>query len=154
MKEKKYYLTEYGLERVKKEYGTLKEERRKKLKNETPEVFHSEDVNPEYLAFRRELGILEEKIVKMEEVLRNAEVIKNPGKNCKEVQLGAHITVEAGGQEDEFLLVGTMEADPNNGKISNESPVGGALLGRKEGDEVTVSSTTKVVYKIKKVSYK
>ncbi len=153
MEKKKYYLTKEGLNRIRKEYEDLKEKRREKLKNEAPEVFHSEDVNPEYLTFRRDLGILEEKISKMEEVLNNVEIISSPEEGCKEVKLGARVTIEAGGQEDEFHLVGTMEADPNLGKISNESPVGRALMGRKEGEEVPVSSPIKTVYKIKKVRY-
>ncbi len=151
--EKKHYLTKEGLERIRKEYEDLKTKRREKLKHEAPEVFHSEDVNPEYLTFRRDLSIIEEKIKKLDEVLRNAETIEPPKEECKEVRLGAKVRIEAEGQEDEFLLVGTMEADPNTGKISNESPVGKALMGREEGEEVPVSSPVKTVYKIKEVRY-
>ncbi len=150
MGNKKYYLTQDGLEKVRKEYEKAKEARREKIREESPDVFHSEDVNPEYLTFRKEMGILEEKITKLKDVLQNAEVIKNPRKECKEVFLGARITLENGRKKDELFLVGTMEADPNLGKVSDESPIGKALLGKKEGDKVTVS---KRVYKIKKVSY-
>jgi len=153
MGDKKYYLTKEGFEKIKSDYDKLRKEKKEKLK-EVPEALHSEELNPEYLSFRRELGLLEEKISKLEEVLRNTEIIKSPSKNCKEVRLGATVTIEAGGQEDEFVLVGTMEADPVLGKISDESPVGRALLGAKEGDSVTISSRVKVVYKIKKVRYK
>jgi len=146
-------LTKDGFEKVKKEYEELRVKKKEKLKN-TPEALHSEELNPEYLAFRRELGLLEEKIAKLDEVLRNTEIIKSSSKNCKEVKLGAKVTIEAGGQEDEFVVVGTMEADPVLGRISDESPVGKALLGAKEGDEITVSSKIQVVYKIKKVRYK
>ncbi len=153
MGNKKYYLTEKGIDRVKMEYEELKKQRREKLKKESPEVFHSEEVNPEYITFRKELGVLEEKISKMEEVLRGAEIIKKPSKGCKEIHVGAEITVDVKGQEDKLTLVGTMEADPSLGRISNESPVGRALLGHKEGDKVTVSSPIQTVYKIKKVDY-
>ncbi len=153
MADKKYYLTEEGLKKIKKEFELLKELRRSKLRDDTPEAFHSEDLNPEYLNFRKDIGFLESKINKIEEVLKNVEIITSPQKECKEVRLGAMVTIEANKQIDEFILVGTLEADPTLGKISNESPVGKALLGCKEGEEVTVSSPIKTIYKIKKVSY-
>ncbi len=153
MANKKYYLTKEGLDKVKKEYEELKKEKRSKIKTEAPEVFHSEDVNPEYISFRKDMSVLEEKIAKMEEVIRGAQMIESPQKDCKEINLGAEITVDVKGQEDKITLVGTMEADPALGKISNESPVGKALFGRKEGEEVTVSSPIQTVYKIKKVEY-
>ncbi len=154
MEEKRYYLTKEGLERIKKEYKEMKRQRRDKLKKESPEILHSEDVNPEYLTFRRDLVILEENISKMEKALRNVEIIELPKKECKDIRLGASITMETNGRVEEFTLVGTMEADPNFGKISNESPIGKALLGKKEGEEVIISSSFKTVYKIKKVCYK
>ncbi len=153
MSNKKYYLTKEGLERIKKEQEELKAKRREKLKEEAPETTHTEDPDPEYLTFRKDLAVLEEKITKVESVLRNAEIIKSPSKDCKDIQLGAEVVIEANGQEDKFILVGTMEADPIFGKISDESPVGRALLGKKEGEEVRVSSKIEVIYKIKKVSY-
>ncbi len=153
MMDKKYYLTKEGLEKTKREYEKLREERRAKLKESAPEVFHSGDLNPEYLSFRKELGEIEERLAKLEIVLRDAEITKPPQGECKEVRLGARITIEASGQIEEFILVGTMEADPALGKISNESPVGKALLGCKEGDMVVVSSRVEVTYKIKKVYY-
>ncbi len=153
MSNKKYYLTKEGLERIKKEYEELKTKRREKLKEDAPEATHTEDPDPEYLTFRKDLAVLEEKIAKVEDVLRNVEIIKSPSKKCKDIRLGAEVVIEANGQEDKFILVGTMEADPIFGKISDESPVGRALLGKKEGEEVKVSSKIEVIYKIKKVSY-
>ncbi len=153
MSDKKYYLTEDGLKRISCQHEELKKQKKEKLKTEAPDVVYSEDVDPEYLAFRKDLNILEEKISKLEEVLRNAEIIKPPSKGCKEIHLGAEITLNVMEQEDKVILVGTMEADPVLGKISDESPVGKALLGKKEGEEVVVSSSTQTVYKIKKVSY-
>ncbi len=151
MQNKQYYLTEQGLQKTRRELERLKRMRRRKLKKEVPEAIHSEDLNPEYLNFRKELGFIEKKIAKLEEVLKNVEVIKTPGNRNKKVCLGSRVTVEANGQEDKFDIVGTMEADPYLSKISNESLVGQALLGAKEGEEITVSSKVKVVYKIKKV---
>ncbi len=153
MSDKKYYLTEDGLKKINYQHEELKKQRKEKLKIEAPEVVYSEDVDPEYLTFRKDLNILEEKILKLEEVLRNAEIIKPPSKGCKEIRLGAEIVLDAKEKEDKVILVGTMEADPVLGKISDESPVGRALLGKKEGEEVIISSSVQKVYKIKKVSY-
>jgi transcription elongation factor GreA len=69
------------------------------------------------------------------------------------VDLGARVKIGINGHEDEFMLVGTLEANPTAGKISNESPVGKALMGHRVGDKVIISSPVKVVYTIKKISY-
>lgn len=138
---------------MKKEHEELKKKRKEKLKVEAPEASHSEDVDPEYLAFRKDLGILEGKIMKMEEIVRNAEIIKLPPKGCKEVRLGAEVVLDDQGKESKVILVGTVEADPILGKISDESPLGKAFLGKREGEEVAVCSTVQRIYKIKKVSY-
>ena len=69
------------------------------------------------------------------------------------VDLGAKVKIDIAGKKDEFMIVGTLEANPSLGKISNESPVGRALLGHKVGDEIVVSSPMKTTYKIKKIKY-
>ncbi len=149
---KKYHLTEQGLTRLKDELDKLIEKRKEKTKGEVPGVLHSEDLNPEYLDFREKIHFLERRIVKLKEVIKNAEIIEPP-EDKKEIRLGAKILVEADGQEDEFILVGSLEADPAEGKISDESLVGKKLLGKKTGEEVKVSCKVETVYKIKKVEY-
>ena len=67
--------------------------------------------------------------------------------------MGAKVKVEFAGEKDEFMIVGTLEANPDAGRISNESPVGKALLGAKIGDEVMVYSPKKTVYKVKSIKY-
>jgi transcription elongation factor GreA len=152
MSEKKYYLTKEGFEKIKKEHEELKKQRKEKLRVDAPEAFHSEEVDPEYLSFQKELSDLEERITKLEDALRGAEII-SPLLNCKEIRLGAEVVIDIKGKEDKIILVGTLEADPEKGKISNESPVGKALFGRREGDIVTISSSKSITYKIKKISY-
>jgi len=153
--EKKFYLTKEGLERFKKEYQTLKKLRLLKTKGEAPKTWQSEDLNPEYLSFREDLGFLESRIAELEYILKNAELIKLPSKEKQNiVGLGATVTLEEpDGQINEFMVVGTLEANPSEGKISSESPVGKALLGQRVGDEVIITSPIKVVYKIKKTKY-
>lgn len=153
--EKKFYLTKEGLEGIKKECKDLKALKLAKTKGESPKVLHSEDLNPEYLAFREDLNFLEVRIFELENILKNTELIKPPKKEKQNtINLGATILVEIGGQNDEFILVGSLEANPSMGKISNESPVGKALLGHKTGDEVLISSPIKTIYKIKKIKYR
>lgn len=153
--ERKFYLTKEGLEKLKKEHKDLKELKLAKTKGESPKILHSEDFNPEYLAFQEDLSFLQIRLVELENILKNANIIKPPAKEKQNiVNLGATVFVEVDGQKDEFTLVGSLEANPSLGKISNESPVGRALLGHRTGDEVVVSSPIQTVYKIKKIKYK
>lgn len=143
------------MEKLKKEYETLKVLKLSKLKGESPKVLHSEDINPEYLAFKEDIGFLETRIAELEYILKNFEIIKTPPKGKQNVvHLGATVTLEdKDGAINEFMIVGTLEANPGEGKISSESPVGKALLGKKVGEEVIITSPIKVVYKIKKIRY-
>jgi len=154
MVEEKYYLTKEGLEKIKKEHQRLLKMRQSMLKTEAPSVFHSEELNAEFVSYREDFEYLESRIAEIEHILKNYELIKPPPKKERDtVKLGARVTVEVNNQEDEFMIIGTLEANPSAGKISDKSPVGKALLGHKVGDEVVVSSPTKVVYKIKAIKY-
>lgn len=149
-----YYLTKEGLEKVKKEHQKLLDFKKAKTKDEVPSIWHSEDVNPEYLSFQEDMSLMEARIVEYENILRNAELIKKPQKEKQDtIQLGATVVCEVGGEKDEFVLVGSLEANPALGKISDESPVGKALLDSRVGDVITVNSSVKVSYKILKISY-
>jgi len=155
VEEKKFHLTKEGLERIKKEYRTLKELKLAKTRGESPKILHSEDLNPEYLAFQEDITFLESRIIELENIIKNAELIKPPKKEKQNIiDLGATVLVEVDGQTDEFTILGSLEANPSLGKISNESPVGHALLGGKVGDEVFISSPVKIIYKILKIKYK
>lgn len=150
-----YHLTKEGLNRIKEEHERLLELRRKKtLGEEVPSSWHSEEVNPDYLAYQEDMNLLEAKIEEYEAILRNVEMIKPPEKEKRnEVQLGAVIKVEVDKEQDEFTLVGSLEANPMVGKISNESPVGHALIGRRVGEEVVVNSSIQIRYRILHISY-
>ena len=154
MAEEKFYLTAEGLEKIKKEHQDLKGLKLVKTKGEIPKIWHSEDINPEYLSFREDLSFLETRIAELENILKNVDLIKPPPKEKRGfVNLGAKVLVKVDGQTDEFEIVGSLEANPSLGKISNESPVGKALLGHQAGDEVLISSPIKTIYKIKKIKY-
>ena len=154
MEEKKFYLTKEGLAKIKKEHEDLKALKLAKTAGEIPKIWHSEDLNPEYLSFQEDLSFLEVRIAELENILRNAELIKPLPKNKQSiVSLGAKVLVQVDGQTDEFTIVGSFEANPSLGKISNESPVGKALLGHRVGEEVLVSSPIRTIYKIRKIKY-
>jgi len=152
---KKFYLSKEGLEKIKKQYQNLRDIKLAKTKGEIPKIWHSEDTNPEYLSFQEDLSFLESRIAELEYILKNVELIKAPQKDKQNiVDLGATVTLEeADGQINEFMITGTLEANPGEGKISSESPVGKAILGKKLGDEVIITSPIKVVYRIKKIKY-
>ncbi len=155
MPDKKFYLTKEGLEKVKKEYERLVEFRKLKTKGDVPSLLESEDVNPEYLSFQEDMSFLDARLAEYENILKNVEFIKIPPKERKEVVcLGAKVVVKVDdGQIDEYEIVGTLEANPSLGKISDESPVGKAFLGQKIGAEVMVSSPKKTIYTIEKIRY-
>jgi transcription elongation factor GreA len=154
VQEKKFYLTKEGLERLRKELQGLNTLKISKTKGEAPKIWHSEDLNPEYLSFQEDLSFLESRITELKYILRNTQLIKPPPKEKQNIiHLGAKVLVEVDGQKDELEIVGTLEANPTIGKISNESPVGRILLGHKVGDTVLASSPIKTIYKIKKIKY-
>jgi len=141
--EEKFYLTKQGLEKMKREYLYLKDLKISKTRGESPKILQSEDLNPEYLAFQEDISFLESRIAELDNILKQ-----------NVVDIGATVLVEVDGQNDEFTLVGSLEANPSVGRISNESPVGKALLKHRSGEDVIVSSPIKTIYKIKKIKYK
>jgi transcription elongation factor GreA len=155
METKIFYVTKAKLQELKKEYEELSAfERAKSIGQEAPKILESEDVNPEFLSFQEDIGFLRSRIDELKNVLDHYELIKMPSKEKRDViGMGAKVMVDVGKEKDEFMIVGTLEANPALGKISNESPVGRALVGHKIGDEVVVSSHTKTPYKIKNIKY-
>jgi len=151
----KFYLTEEKLKKLKKEYEELQKIAQMKVREKIPEIFHSEELNPEYLAYREDNELLQARLADLKYILKNTELIKTPPKEKQNiVNLGAHVTIETEGQIDEFEIIGSLEANPSLGKISNECPVGRTLLGHRVGDMVVVQSGMKTVYKILKIKYK
>lgn len=154
--ENRFYITTEGLKKIEQEYKNLTELRMAKTKGDVPKIWHSEDLDPEYLSFQEDLNFIETRILELENILKNAKMIEPPPQEQRSlVGLGSTVVVEIDKEhQDEFMIVGTIEANPSLGKISNASPVGKALLGHKVGDEIIMSSPIKTVYKIKKIKYK
>jgi len=136
---------------VKKEYESLLKIKMFKTQSEAPNILESQDLNPEYVSYKEDLELLENRLLELENVIKNVVIIEKPPKGKADfIDLGAIVLVENGIQKEQFTIVGTFEANPDSGKISNESPVGRALLGHKAGDKVSVFKT---IYKIKEVKY-
>ena len=107
--------------------------------------------NAEYQTARQEQERNEARISELENILQSVEIIKKPSGGSK-VQLGSKVKL-SNGSVKEFQVVGTVEADPLNGKISDESPIGQALLGKKVGDSVEIKTPAEtVVYQIVEIS--
>lgn len=105
--------------------------------------------NAAYQMAKGRLRGISQRILELEDQLKNAVIIK-PVKNAGKVQLGSKVTVEAGGKEKTFLILGSSETDPSKNIISHNSPIGSALMGRKLGEIVKIQSTG-VEYKIVRI---
>ncbi len=153
MDKKKVYVTKEGLEELKRELAVLNDEKRPQVLERVSAARSMGDLaeNSEYTAAREELSLMDGRIEELSEIIKNAELIDENHKSGRGaiVQLGALITVSVGGKKEEFSLVGEWEADPKNKKISHESPLGKALIGKAIGEKVEVEAPAgKVVYTI------
>ncbi len=146
------YLTAEGVENLRHELDHLVNVKRPALAERLHRAIQQGDLseNADYIAAKEEQGFLEGRIQQIETILRNAVIIEENGPT-DEVALGNRVTVvEEGAEEAEtFRIVGPAEADPTNGKVSNESPLGQALLGHRIGDTVTVEAPEgEIVFRI------
>lgn len=149
----KYYLTKERLEELKKELEFLKVQKRLEVSERLKRAKEFGDLseNSEYTEAREEQSLVEGRIFELEEVLKKAVIIgKNEGGG--EIGIGSTVTVKKDGANLTYTIVGSDEAKPEEGKISNESPLGRAFLGRKVGDSVTAKTPSgEVNYKIVKI---
>lgn len=143
MAEEKHYMTEEGKKKLEEELEQLITERRKEVveRIKVARSFGDLSENSEYDSAKEEQAFVEGRIQQLETMIRNAEIIEED-KNSSKVSLGKKVTfVEIpDGEEEEYVIVGRAEADPLEGKISNESPMAQSLIGKEIGDQVTVST--------------
>jgi transcription elongation factor GreA len=149
----KTYLTPEGEAKLKAELTELTGIRREELSQRLRSAIQMGDLseNADYHKAKEDQGFLEGRIQEIEAVLRTAIIIEHSQSDF--VTVGSHITIQEDGLDPEtFYVVGAKEADPRNGKISNESPIGSALMNHKVGDEVIVETPGgKIKFKILKV---
>ena len=131
------YLTAEGKTKLQEELEYLKGPARDDLSKRLRIAIEQGDLseNADYIAAKEEQGFLEGRIQELEQTLKNAKIIDTLEKNHNEVGIGDHITIQEKDYPAEtFYLVGPKEANPRNGRISHESPIGRALIGHKVND--------------------
>lgn len=135
MSHRKFILTKTGLEQLKQEYNLLITEERSSVIRRIQRAREFGDLaeNSEYDAAKEAQTLLETRIAELEDVLHSAQVIEQTAKTDF-VVIGSRVTVEMNDEIHEFMIVGSIEADPAEKKISNDSPVGKAILGLKAGE--------------------
>ncbi len=136
-------ITKAGKEQLEKELADLKGPRRQEISRRLKHAIENGDLseNADYISAKEDQGFLEGRILEVETILANAEVVDEPGVMTGKVQIGNKVTVqEAGEPEEVFELVGVSEVNTLQGKISYESPIGSALLDKRVGDKVTVKT--------------
>jgi transcription elongation factor GreA len=154
MLKKMFRLTKDGADELKKELAQLVAQRSSIAERiKTAREFGDLAENAEYQSARQEQDKNETRISEVEHILQNLELIESPRGDSK-VQLGSMIKLKSeDGKTKEFQVVGTVEADPLEGKISDESPIGKALLGKKEGEAVEIKTPAETAtYKIVEIS--
>lgn len=137
--QKSYQITEDGKKELEKELVALKSQRGEIAdKIATARGFGDLSENAEYDAAREEQGLLETRVAEIEDILQNATIIN--ASDSSTVVLGSTVELKNDEKTVKYTVVGPVEANPLEGKISNESPIGQALIGKTVGDEVVIST--------------
>lgn len=148
------YLTKQGLANLQQELEELKLVKRPQAIKRIDEAKSMGDIseNAEYDDAKEALAMLEARVFEIEETLKTYQLIEETG-DAKKVRVGSKVVVEANGKEKTLTIVGSSEADPLSGKISNESPIGRALLGCAPKDVAPVETPAgRVMYKVVSIS--
>lgn len=153
-KNQKILLTQNGLEELKKEYHELTDIKRAKAVERIAAARDLGDLseNSEYAAAREDLAFIDGRILEIEEILKDVQVVSISKKARKTVGVGSTVKVHLNGKKESFTIVGEWEADPAKKRISHTSPIGKALFGKKVGEIVEVEAPIgKILYKIIKI---
>jgi transcription elongation factor GreA len=137
------YLTSEGATKLKAELEELKGPKREEIAKRLRSAIQMGDLseNADYHKAKEDQAFMEGKIQELEYLLKNATIVEVADVSTDNVQVGTRVTVQEEGYSPEtYFLVGGKEADPRNGRISNESPIGQALMGCRVGDEVVVKT--------------
>lgn len=153
MSEKEVILTQDGLRKLEEELEHLKSVKRREVAERIKVAIGYGDIseNSEYEDAKNEQAFIEGRIITLEKMLRNARIINNDEIETDSVSIGSTVLIKdlEFGDELEYTIVGTAESDPSQNKISNESPVGKAILGKKKGAVVDVNVPVGIIqYKI------
>ncbi len=147
MTEKPIYLTKEGRARLEAEIEELETVGRKDVAERIRQAKELGDISEsgEYEDAKNKQAFLEGRIREVRNILNNAQMIDEENSDTREVRVGSSVTIRyEDGDEEEWMIVGAAEANPRNGKISNESPIGSALLGKKPRQKVSVTTPSGV----------
>jgi transcription elongation factor GreA len=141
--EEELFLTSEGAAKLKAELEELEGPRRQEMAKRLRSAIQMGDLseNADYIKAKEDQAFMEGRIQELEYLLKNATIVDTNGMQTDTVQVGSCVIVQVDGEpEERYCLVGVKEADPRHGKISNESPIGQALMGAHVGDEVTANT--------------
>lgn len=149
-----YYVSQEGYEELKKELESLKSDARREVAEDLKRAKEYGDLseNSEYAEARQKQTVIESRIFELEEMLKNASIIKKSGTG-EQVEVGSTVSVKKNGKALVYQIVGSSESNPAENKISNESPLGRSFLGKRAGEKVEVTTPSGAsVYEITSIS--
>lgn len=143
MVEQVTFLTEEGLKKIEQELDMLRNVRRPQVIKQLQDALEQASTleNPDYEIAKNEQSFVEGRILQLEQIIKNVVIIEpHPVRGV--VELGCRVTITEGmdGEPEQYIVVGSPEADPSRGYISNESPLGRALLGRRVNDQIKINA--------------
>ena len=159
MPEQVSFVTPDGLKRIQTELDRLRTVARPKIIQQLKDALEQASAqaspleNPDYATAKNEQSFIEGRILQLEQILKTAVLIEHPTES-EVIGLGSAVTISEGsdGPPERYHVVGSVEADPLHGYISNESPLGRALMGRKVGDQVTIQAPDgEIVFYVKEI---
>lgn len=141
MTERQTFITADGLQKLQDELHQLKTLKRREIAQRIQEAKELGDLseNAEYVEAKNEQSFVEGRIAELETVVKNAVIIED-AKNAEQVRVGSVVTASSDGTKVTYAIVGSNESDPSNGRISNESPLGQALIGKRVGDSFEIDT--------------
>ena len=137
------FITQAGKLKLEQELAELEGPRRQEISRRLKSAIEMGDLseNADYISAKEDQGFLEGRILEIKAILNNSVVVDENDTNTDEIQIGNKVTLQEGNYPEEvYELVGANEADPRYGKISYESPLGTALIGKRKGDTITVNA--------------
>lgn len=141
MTERQTFITADGLQKLRDELHQLKTVKRREIAQRIQEAKELGDLseNAEYVEAKNEQSFVEGRVAELETVVKNAVIIQDV-KNAEQIRVGSEVTATSDGTKVTYAIVGSNESDPTNGRISNESPIGQAFIGKKIGDTVEIET--------------
>lgn len=155
MTDEQLILTKEGKQKLEEELHFLETEKRSEISERIKVAREFGDIseNSEYDDAKNEQAHIENRISEIHNIINNSKVIRKPSKNSAKINIGSKVSIKLNNKKQEYTIVGAAESDIANGKISNLSPVGNALLGKKKGDTIETEGPTGKKLKIEVLDF-